>query len=362
MRIFDKYIIKHIASTYIFILLVFIGLYFVIDILTNLSDLLKSKPPLHMLGLYYLNSLPVIIRRVSPLAVIVATLYTFGGLNKNNEIVSLRASGVSISRISLPVLFFAVLISSGTLFLQEKILIRAQKKVDDITSQYIKKDANPVSEERNLVFTSGNMIFFAERFLPKDGLLKNVIIFEENKEGEIKKKIICKDIVYEYGFWIGKDVIEYELDEQGNASVMPTILGTRKIGLEDKPRELIFKKSIYSEFSSLYSLRKKINSLKKVNAGKQRANLIVDYYRKMAESFEPFFLVIGLLPLALEIKKKKVALSSLGIGLIFYFLYYTAFYFSIALGKSGLILPFFSAWMAPIFFLSVGISGLFLIR
>ncbi len=164
MRIFDKYIAKNIFSAYLFILLVFIGLYFVVDILTNLSDILKTKPPFLVLGLYYFNSLPFIIRKVSPLAVVTATLYTFGELNRNNEIISLRACGISILRISLPAIFFAVLISFFTLFLQEKILVHSQKKVDDINSQYIKK-LSP--EERNLNFTSANMIFFCRKIFPQ---------------------------------------------------------------------------------------------------------------------------------------------------------------------------------------------------
>ena len=92
------------------------------------------------------------------------------------------------------------------------------------------------------------------------------------------------------------------------------------------------------------------------------ANLIIDYYHKMTEPFIHLFLVIGILPLALEIRRRKVALSSLGVGFIFGFIYYVLSSFSIALGKSGFILPFFSAWTAPFFFLTVGITGLLLIK
>ena len=129
MRVLDKYIVKHVSYGYLFILLVFIGLYFIIDIFSNLSDILKAKPPLLILAQYYLHSLPLIILRVSPLSLLVSTLYTFGELNKNNEIISIRASGLSIFRIALPVVFFSVLIAMTVFFLQEKILIHSQKKL-----------------------------------------------------------------------------------------------------------------------------------------------------------------------------------------------------------------------------------------
>lgn len=362
MRVLDKYIVKHVASGYFFILLTFIGLYLIIDLFSNLSDILKTKPPLAILGQYYLNSLPLIISRVSPPAILISTLYTFGELNKNNEIISIRASGLSVLRIATPVIFFSLLISVSVFSMQEKILIHSQKKIEDIKSRFIKNKIALVSEERNLAFTSGDMIFFVEKFIPKTKTLQNVIIFKEDENRNIVKKIICKSIIYEYGFWIAQDVIEYSLNEKGDISDIPVNLSTKKIDLKEKPRELILKRSIFSQYASLSSLRGKIERLKKIKSGNLLSNLIIDYYQKIAEPFSHFFLVMGILPLALEIKKKKVGLSSLGVGLIFYIIYYTFSSFSIALGKSGIILPILSAWLTPLFFLTVGITGLSLTR
>jgi lipopolysaccharide export system permease protein len=361
MRILDKYIVKNVGTSYIFILLVFIALYLVIDIFTNLSDVLKTKPPPAILTQYYLNSLPLIILRVSPLSLLIGTLYTFGELNKNNEIISMRSTGISVFRISFPIIFFAALVSISIFFLQEKILIYSQKKVEDIKLRFMQSDSARVSEERNLAFTSGDMIFFSALFSPKEKILKNVKIFEQDKNLNITKQVICKSIIHKDDLWIGKDIIEYTLDGNGNIVGMPLNYATKRIDLTEKPHELIFKKSIFSQFASLQNLKKEINSLKKIKTKETLANLTIDYYQKIADPFSHLFLVIGILPLALEIKKRKVALSSLGVGFIFGFIYYCFSSFSIALGKSGIILPFFSAWLAPLFFITVGLTGLSLI-
>lgn len=362
MRILDKYIVKRIAIGYIFVLMVFIGLYFVIDSFSNLSDILKNKPPLEIIAQYYLYSLPLIILRVSPLALLISTLYTFGELNRNNEIITIRASGMSIFKIAVPVILFSLLVSASVFFLQEKTLINSQKKTEDIKIKFINDD-NPASAvERNLAFNSGNMIVFASRFIPKEKKLENVIIFEKNKEGKIIKQVMCQSIIYEYKFWIGRDIVEYSFDHRGKITNKPMARRTKKISLVEKPRELMLKKSILLQFSSLNNLRKEIDNLKEIGAGNRLSNLIIDYYQKMAEPFSHFFLIIGILPLALEIKKRKVALSALGVGFIFGFIYYALSSFSIALGKSGLILPIFAAWLAPLFFLTIGITGLLLIR
>jgi len=362
MRILDRYVVKSVSLGYLFILLIFIGLYFIADIFTNLSDILKAKTSLLILVQYYVASLPLIFLRVSPLALLISTLYTFGELNKNNEIVSIRASGVSILRIAFPIIFFALFLSVTTFFVQEKTLMQSQKKVDDIKTQFIERSIITTNEERNLAFTSGDRIFFVQRFLPKKGILENVIIFKEGEGGRLEKKIVCKEIAYEYGFWIAKDIIEYSLDADGNISDVPTSSLTKKISLKEKPRELLLKRSIFSQFSSLSHLKKEIARLEKVKAGNLLINLTIDYYQKIAEPFTHLFIVIGILPIALEVKKRKAALSSLGIGFIFSFIYYVLSSFSIALGKSGVILPFLSVSLAPAFFLTVGITGLLLIR
>lgn len=362
MCILDKYIVKHVSSGYLFILTIFIGLYLIIDLFTNLSEILKITAPFLVLVQYYIYSFPLIIIRVSPLSLLISTLYTFGELNKNNEIISIRASGLSIFRIALPIIFFSLLISASIFILQEKILINSQKKVEDIKSQFIKSDLSSTSEEKNLAFTSGDMIFFAGKFLPKEKTLENVKIFKQDEDKNIIKQIVCRSIIYEYGFWIGHGVIEYDLDKNGNIKGVPLNWNTKKIALEEKPRELILKKSIFAQFTSLQNLRKEIKSLKKIKTKEMLSHLIIDYHQKIAEPFSHIFLVLGILPIALEIKKRKVALSSLGVGFIFGFAYYSLSSFSIALGKSGIILPIFSAWIAPLFFVTVGLTGLLLIK
>lgn len=362
MRILDKYIVKHISLGYLFILLVFVGLYFIADMFTNLSDVLKAKTSIFILAQYYLASLPLIFLRVSPLALLISMLYTFGELNKNNEIISIRASGVSIFRIALPVIVSALFLSTMTFFIQEKTLMKSQKKVNEIKTHSIEKSITTAREEKNFAFTSGDRIFFVQKFLPKKGILDNVIIFKENEDGWLEKKIVCKKITYEYGFWIAEDIIEYNLNAEGDIIGTPISINTKKISLKEKPQELLLKRSIFSQFSSLIHLKKEIARLKKVKARGLLSNLTIDYYQKIAEPFSHLFLIIGILPLALEIKKRKVALSSLGTGFIFSFVYYCLSSFSVALGKSVIILPFLSVALAPLFFLTVGITGLILIR
>ena len=362
MSILNKYLIKNIITGYLFILLIFVGLYFIIDLFSTLSDLLKSKPPITAIANYYLNMIPLIFLRVSPFALLISILYAFGELNKNNEIVSMRASGISIFKIALPVLFLSLFISFFSLYVQENILVNSQKKVEDIKIKYIKKKTSPDKLERNLAFPSANMIFFVQRFYPGKGVMEDITIFEENKKGQIIKKTICSSLEYEENAWVGSNVMEYHLDESGSIIDKPKHWPKKEIPLTENPKELVFKRSLFSQFTPLKTLKKEKDRLKKIKAYNILSGLTIDYHRKIAEPFTHFFLILCVLPFALEIKKRKVALSSLGTGFIFGFIYYGFVSFSIALGKAGAILPIFSAWLAPIFFITVGITGLILVK
>lgn len=362
MRILDKHILKTVIFSYFFILLVFIGLYFIVDIFTNLSDFFQTKPPFAILTEYYLLMAPLIFLRVSPLAILISLLYSFGELNKSNEILSMRASGVSRLRISIPIIFFTLALSFCSLYLQEKIIADSQKRMEEIKTRFIKNSFSMANEEKNIAFSSKDLILFAGSFFPKKGILKNVAIFKENENRNIEKKITCKKISYEDKKWMGWDIMEYTLDDNGNILGVPQRLANKEFQIEENPREIMLKQSIFAEFASLKNLRKEIQRMKEIKAYNLLTNLTIDYQQKLTAPFSHLFIIIGILPLALEIKKRKAALSSLGVGFIFGFIYYTLNSFSIAMGKAGMILPLFSAWLTPLFFLTVGITGLILIR
>ena len=361
MYIFDRYIAKHTFSGYCFLLLVFIGLYFIVDLFSNLNDMLQAKPPIGALIGYYAYMVPLIFLRVSSFAFLVSVLYTYGELNKHNEILTMRASGMSVFRVSLPVLAFALLLSAATFFIQERVLLYSQKKVDDIKVKFIKKNFS-APEEGNFAFHSKDMILFTSKFIPKNKLLQDVIVFKEDSEGNITQKTIAQSITYKDSVWMAQNVIEYALDTEGNIVGTPTHSAEKRVDIEEKPEELALKKSILTQFASLKDLRKEIKKLSKIKAYNKLSNLVIDAYNKIADPFAHLFLVIGILPFALEIKKRKVALSSLGIGFIFWFLYYYVASLSTALGKTGIILPICSPWIGPLFFVTVGITGLLLIR
>jgi len=111
MRILDRYILKSVLAIFVSCIFIFLFLYVIIDILCHLDDILKQQVNLSLLTQYYLSYLPIMLVQVAPFACLLATLYTFGKLNHNNEIIAMRSSGLSIFQITKTVIIFGLIVS-----------------------------------------------------------------------------------------------------------------------------------------------------------------------------------------------------------------------------------------------------------
>ncbi len=81
---------------------------------------------------------------VLPLATLLASIMTLGGMGENNELLAIKSAGISLSRVLRPLIFVAVGISIGAFFISNDLIPVAYKKIyalrDDIgrTKEVIK--------------------------------------------------------------------------------------------------------------------------------------------------------------------------------------------------------------------------------
>lgn len=358
MRILDKYILLKIIKGYLSLLFLFLGLFIIIDVFSNLESFLKNKITFLEIINYYFFSLPFIFLKVSAFSLLISSIYLFGELNKNNELIGMRIAGLSILRIILPVLTFSIIISLFSLFVQEKILLFSQKRIEKTKLRLLRN--KKITAKENLAFRYQNMIFFVSSYSPKENILRDVIIFKENAEGDISEKIIAKKIINKNNQWEAEEVIIYPLSK--DYYISPVYKKKMLLDIKNHFEDIIIKRSIFSQFSSLKDLRKERERLKKMQVKQLVERLTIQYHKRLSEPFSHLFLVIGVLPFALEIRKRKLGLVSFGVGFFFSFIYYVIFSISLALGKAEMILPFLCCWIAPLFFIILGLSGLFLIK
>ena len=130
MSILDRYITRSIVYSYLVCAVVLVGLTMVLDAFSRIKDFMEAAhapagPGMGMLSVmveYYSARLPVFYYTVSPAIMLSAAMFCVAQLNKNNELVPMRASGISLFRTLTPVFLFAIVITAVLVVNQEEII------------------------------------------------------------------------------------------------------------------------------------------------------------------------------------------------------------------------------------------------
>lgn len=119
-----------------------------------------------------------------PLAILLASLMTFGNLGEKFELTALKASGISLIKVMMPLIILILGIAVGDFYYQDYILPKAQVKM--WTLLFSMKQKSPELEIPESVFydqiTGYNI--FVEKKNHNTGMLYNVMIYDVSKGGD----------------------------------------------------------------------------------------------------------------------------------------------------------------------------------
>jgi len=213
MRKIENYILGKILSPFFFCLILITTIYIVVDISTKLENFIKHKVTLELVFKYYLLSLPQIVFQIIPLCVLVAGIYSLTKMNKYNEIIAMRASGISLYILLKPYFAFAVIITSFMFLNQEKIIPLTQNYRQKMEKKFQGEKQEKVY--KNVTFyAQGNRIIFAQKFYPREKILNYVVILEQNLDKKVLYKITAESAQYINRKWILYNLIIYKLNPQ----------------------------------------------------------------------------------------------------------------------------------------------------
>ncbi len=353
MRILDKYILKSVLGVFFGCLITFIFLYIVIDILSHLEVILKQEVSFSILKQYYLSFLPIIFVQVTPIACLLSTLYTFAKLNNDNEIIAMRASGMSILQVTKTVIIFGIFISTVIFWLNDKTVPQSLIVNERIKNEIENDTKKPTKEKtpdilRNLtMYGSNNSLYFINKFTTATNTMDNILILEHDEHQNLDKKIVANSGIYEDGKWKFFQSITYRLDDNGQIIGDPQYLEEEIMNIPEKPDDFISQKQ-HTDYMTVKQLRRYVRKLSKSGSSRVVKNLKVDLYQRYLTPLTSLIIMLLGIPFAMKIKKRATGMSSLGLSIMMGFLYYVLNAVSIALGKSGILIPILSASLSHI--------------
>jgi len=340
MRILDRYILRSVLAISLVCIGTFLFLYVIIDIFSYLEDILKYKVTWQTLIKYYITFFPSIFVQVCPFSCLLATLYTFAKLNRSNEIIAMRASGISIFGISKTIIVFGFILSLAIFWINDKYVPAAQALNQSL--KYEMSDKNKKIEKQKETISNlsmyglGNRLFFVNKFTPYTKTMENIIILEQDNHQNITKKIVANKGVYKDGFWVFYQCITYEFDELGQIKDEPRYSEEEIMPISETPQEFLMQRQ-KPESMSIAQLNDYIWKLSKSGATTVIRNLKVDLYQRYTTPFTSLILIILGIPFSLRMRKRATGVSSLGISIIVAFFYYVLTAVCIALGKGGVL-------------------------
>jgi lipopolysaccharide export system permease protein len=127
MKILDRYVAKNFLIGYCIALCVLMGLRIIIDLFVNLDEFtehadLETAAVFKNIFTFYLLNSTLYFRDFAGMITVVAAAFSFGKMVRNNELVAVMASGVSLKRIIGPIVLLALLLTVVLVIDQEFII------------------------------------------------------------------------------------------------------------------------------------------------------------------------------------------------------------------------------------------------
>ena len=133
-RILDEYVVREFLNTFFLVLAAFVMLMLIFTFFELIGDILRNHIPLSTVGAYLVNLMPSMLYQISPLAVLIAVLATFGVLNRNSELVAMKACGISLYRLVIPIVSIAAILAVSLFLFDESYLPQANRRQEALRS------------------------------------------------------------------------------------------------------------------------------------------------------------------------------------------------------------------------------------
>ncbi len=357
MRILDKYILKEITIPILFCLYVLVFLFLIADLFDNLYEIINNKTPLIDIITYYLYLIPFAIVQTISWATLLGTIYLFTSFTRHNEIIAMKACGLKITKIAGPILFLGIIIGVVTFIINDRIVPKTFHAALNIKKEKIDINSTTVNTShilKNTTLLSNNRQYFIKNYYTKNNRMEDIRIHFLNNDNLVEKKIVAQKAEWINNKWIMYGLSIYHLDKNGR------IIGNPEVSLKqsfpeltERPQDFI-EASFDSSFLSSKELENYIKRLKDngLNANPEYSAL----HNKRSFPWQSLVIMFMIIPLLGRTGTVRAGFAkNILLCLILVFVYHVLSAVSIALGSSGILLPFISAWLANFIFTTGGI-------
>jgi len=350
LRLLDRYV----SGTYLRILFLSAGAMLVIFYISTFVDradkLFKGDATLGMLAEYFYYLTPQYLYYIIPLSVLLATLVTVAMFTRSSELIVMKACGISLYRITLPMLICA-LTAGGVLFaLDDTILGPANRRAENL--KRIMNGASPESLNAatfGWVLGPGGTIHHFRAYDPVDKKLTGIDSFDFDREMQrITRRTYIESAAYHAAagprVWQVRQGWWRDFDQKGEPTTFEAITDERRpieeaaIFGTERPDPLFLRFRELRDYTA-----------RMVASGYNMFAEQVWIARRMAFPFVTIIMTLIAVPFAVTVGRGG-AMAGIGVGIGLALVYWTTISIFAALGSGGLIAPALAAWSPNLLF------------
>ncbi|MCB0317845.1 MAG: LPS export ABC transporter permease LptG [Bdellovibrionales bacterium] len=353
MKILHRYILVLLLRNLFLSLLVFCMLFLISDFFDRIDNVLASTSNIWTIVTYFLFKIPVMISYTLPIAMLVSAMFTIAILSKNSEITAMRATGLPIFWISMPVVATGLILSCFTIVFNETLVPYCARRVREIYNIDIKqKHLTGTFSQSDFWWRDRNGFYSVDIFDSRNNSLFKISKFSLDNEGQISSRIDAASAKWIDPIlrWNMSDVTE-RVFKPGQAQKVKRFAGLPLV-IDEEPKDFYDVRTDPNTMS-YFKLSRFINRLKE--NGVSAAGHLSDLYAKISFPFVIFVLSFAVIPFALKSARSGSLAPSFLFGLAIGFSYYAVHSFSLALGRAEIWPPLLAAWAANFVMLAVGI-------
>jgi LPS export ABC transporter permease LptG/LPS export ABC transporter permease LptF len=351
--ILDDYVLRNFVVFLTMIVVTFLLLLLIFTLFELLGDILRNQVSPLTVGEYLLNVVPYFLYNTTPLSMLLAVLITFGLLQRSNEITAIKATGISLYRIIVPVLVVAALVA-GVLFLSDQLYLPYTNKRQDALRNRIKgKPAQTyLRPDRKWIFGQHSDIYYYQFFDPDRDIFGGISVYRfDPRTFQIVDRITAERAHWSERLerWVYEQGWERELNGSAIEDYKKFDVATFP-ELTEAPS--YFKKEVKQSSEMSYDeLRRYIHDLQQ--SGFDVVRLRVQLHKKIAYPLITLVMAILAVPFALSAGKRSTitgVATAIGIGVV----YWTLSGLFEAMGNLSQLPPALAAWSPDIVFGFIG--------
>lgn len=354
--IIDKYVAKLFVLFFMAGLLTFTTLFLVVDFLSFAAQFTDAG--LDILMKYYGYRMPSVIYQMIPVASLLATVFCLSALNKSNELVALFSAGMSLARISAPILVIVAGLSAFSFWLGDQVLPRFEQKKNYVEYVELKKKPGLYStvNTNKIWYRSQNVLFNIQTLNPEESKAEGMTLYYFDEAWGLVQLIKAKTVSMLKDVWVLRDGT-VTLFATESSFPLTKSFREKQISMDEDVSDLKTS-SQASTIMSLGELRRFIKKNK--DAGLDTTRYEVDYHGQFGFAFASLVMALMGIPFSVSKQRSGGFFLNAGICIGLAFLYWALYSSSLTLGKYGVLPPFISAWAPNL--LTLGGSVYLLIR